>query len=104
MFLLMFYPSKRPAIAEPKVVQLFLLMLFFGLGNVYWISNFAIIIRLFETLNMLDPQKGAAIAEPKVVQLFLLMFYVGLGNLYYVFNFAPVICLFETLFYNNDSQ
>ena len=58
------YPPKGAAIAEPKVVQLFLLMFYFGLGNVYRIFNFAMVIHFFESHENLYPMKGAAIAEP----------------------------------------
>ena len=57
---------------------MFLLMSYFGLGNVYWTFNFELVIRLFGTLKLFYLPKEAAKAEPKVVQLLLLMFFLGL--------------------------
>ena len=39
------------------------------------VSNFAMVIRLFEILKMFYPPEGLCGAEPKGVQLFLLRFY-----------------------------
>ena len=65
--------------AVPKVVQLFLLMFYFWVGNVYWTFKIRIFHRPFWDLeNVLSP-KGTAKAVPKVVQLFLLMFYPPKG-------------------------
>ena len=47
------------------MVQLFLLMSNFGLGNVYWTFNLGAAFCLSETLKMFYPPKGLCEAEPE---------------------------------------
>ena len=47
----------------PKEVQLFLLMSYFGLGNVYWTFNLLAVFCLFENLKMFYPPKGLCKAD-----------------------------------------
>ena len=66
-----FIPRRDSAEQSPKVVQLFLLMSYFGLGNVYWTFNLQAVFCLFETSKMFYPPEGlCASIVPKVVQLF----------------------------------
>ena len=68
------YRTKGSAKAEPKVVQLFLHMFYFGQETILTLSKSRYYGDFF-FWKMFYPPKGAAKAEPKVVQLFLLMFY-----------------------------
>ena len=58
-----FIPRRDSAEQSPKVVQLFLLMSYFGLGNLYWIFNLQAVFCLFETLKMFYPPKGRLLAD-----------------------------------------
>ena len=52
---------------------MFLLMSYFGLGNVYWTFNLQTIFYLFGNLKIFYPPKRLCASRvPKVVQLFLL--------------------------------
>ena len=53
------YPPPR----EPKGVQLFLLMSYFVLGNVYWTLNLLAVLCLFGTLKMFYPPEGLCKAD-----------------------------------------
>ena len=57
--------------AVPKVVQLFLLMYYFVLGNVYWTLNLQAVSCLFGTSKMFYPPKGRLLADSKGVHLIL---------------------------------
>ena len=59
----------------PNEVQLFLLMSYFVLGNVYWTFNLQAVFCLFETLKMFFPRRDSAKQKPKEVQLFLLVLF-----------------------------
>ena len=97
MSILCFISRRDSAKQIPKEVQLFLLMSYFGLGNVYWTFNLQTVFFLFETLKMFYPPKGLCeLQVPKEVQLFLLMSYFVLGNVYWIFNIQLVFQLFET--------
>ena len=66
----MFYSPKGAAKAEPKVVQLFLLIFYFWVRKRILDFQFSNGDSPFWNLeNVLSPE-GTAIAEPKVVQLF----------------------------------
>ena len=93
----LFIPRRDSAKQIPKEVQLFLLMSYFGLGNVYWTFNLQAVFCLFETLKMFYPPKGLCIADTEEVQLFLLMSYFGYGKVDRTFNLLPVFFLCETL-------
>ena len=60
-----FIPRRDSAKQIPKEVQLFLLMSYFGLGNVYWTFNLQAVFCLFETLKMFYPPKGLCKADTK---------------------------------------
>ena len=60
-----FIPRRDSAEQSPKVVQLFLLMSYFGLGNVHWTFNLRAVFCLFETSKMFDPPEGLCRAEPE---------------------------------------
>ena len=57
-----FIPRREAANAAPKAPrgQIEYSFHFIGVGNVYLIFNFALVIRLFETLKMFYPPKGDA--------------------------------------------
>ena len=76
---------------------MFLLMSYFGLGNVYWTFNLLAVFRLFEIFKIFIPRMDSAKQIPKEVQLFLLMSYFVLGNVYWTFNLQAVFRVFETL-------
>ena len=59
----LFFPRRDSAKQIPKEVQLFLLMSYFGLGNVYWTFNLQTVFCLFETLKMFYPPKGLCKAD-----------------------------------------
>ena len=60
---LWFIPRRDSAKQIPKEVQLFLLMSYFVLGNVYWTFNLQTVFCLFETFKMFYPPKGLCIAD-----------------------------------------
>ena len=60
-----FIPRRDSAEQSPKGVQLFLLMFYFGLGNVYWTFNLQSVFCLFETSKMFSPPEGLCRAEPE---------------------------------------
>ena len=81
-----FIPRRDSAEQIPKEVQLFLLMSYFVLGNVYCNFNFELVIRLFETPRMFYPPKGLCDSRvPKEVQLFFTYVLFRLGNVYWTF-------------------
>ena len=45
------------------MVQLFLLVSYFGLENVYWTFNLQVVFCLLETLKMFYPPKGRMLAD-----------------------------------------
>ena len=97
-FYLCFIPRRDSAEQIPKEVQLFLLMSYFVLGNVYWTFNLLTVFCLFETLKMFYPPKGLCFAEyRRRSNCFYLCFNFVLGNVYWIFNLQTVFCLFETL-------
>ena len=53
----MFYPPKGRLPADSSRVQLFLLIFYFGLGNVYWTFRFCGGNRLFQILRLFYPSK-----------------------------------------------
>ena len=66
-----FIPRRDSAKQIPKEVQLFLLMSYFGLGNVYLTFNLLAVFCLFETSKMFYPPEGLCASKvPKMVQLF----------------------------------
>ena len=64
---MVFIPRRDSAKQIPKEVQLFLLMSYFGLGNVYWTFNLLAVFCHFESLKMFYPPKGLYKAEPNGV-------------------------------------
>ena len=60
-----FIPRRDSTKQIPKEVQLFLLMSYFGLGNVYWTFNLLVVFCLFETSKMSYPPEGLCRAEPE---------------------------------------
>ena len=58
-----FIPRRDSAKQIPKELQLFLLMSYFGLGNVYWTFNLLAFFCLFETPRMFYPPKGLCKAD-----------------------------------------
>ena len=58
-----FIPRRDVCLQNPVGVQLFLLMFYFGLGKLWRLLNFGIIIRLFETSKMFYPPKGRLPAD-----------------------------------------
>ena len=75
LFLLMFYPPKGT-----KEVQLFLLISYFGLGNVYWTFCFRSGTPPFWNLENFYPPKGLWEAEPNRVHLTTWTFRFRGGN------------------------
>ena len=55
-----FIPRRDSAKQIPKEVQLFLLMSYFVLGNVYWTLNLLTVFRLFKTFKMIYPEGTSA--------------------------------------------
>ena len=82
-----FYPPNGAAKAEPKVVQLFLLMSYFVLGNEYWTLIYRRFFSSLRPWKSFIPRRDFAKQIPKEVQLFLLMSYFVLGNVYWTFKF-----------------
>ena len=58
-----FIPRRDVCLQTPVGVQLFLLMYYFVLGNVYWTLNLLPVFRLFETFKMFYPPKGLCKAD-----------------------------------------
>ena len=58
-----FIPRRDSTKQIPKEVQLFLLMSYFVLGNVYWTFNLLAVFCLFETPRMFYPPKGLCKAD-----------------------------------------
>ena len=98
-FLLCFIHPRDSAKQIPKEVQLFLLMSYFVLGNVYWTFNLQTVFCLFETFKMFYPPKGAAIAEPVWGPIDFLICYFELlsRNVLGCFKNTSIIRLFEIL-------
>ena len=64
----------------PKEVQLFLLMSYFGLGNVYWTFNLQAVFFLFETLKIFYPPEGLCTAEPERGPIVFTLHFIGVGR------------------------
>ena len=78
---------------------MFLLMSYFGLGNVYWTFNLLAVFCLFENLKMFYPPEGlCASIVPKMVQLFFTYVLFGLGNVYWTFNLQAVFAFLRTCY------
>ena len=97
MYLLMFYPPKGDVRLYPVGVQLFLLISYFVLGNVYYTLNLLTVFCLFETFKMFYPPKGLCKADTQWGPYDVFPFYFGVGKGLWKFCFRPIIRLFETL-------
>ena len=91
-----FIPRRDSAKQIPKEVQLFLLVSYFVLGNVYWTFNLQTVFFLFETLRMFYPPKGRLLADSSRVPIIFTYVLFCLRKRLLDFQFTFGFLLFET--------